>query len=74
MEYATCDCGGKHEAPSMNHCDALRCVCGNTGSAEGFFPVTTAGRDIDADDTAALQCDRCGRIISMTTGKVLRRV
>lgn len=50
MEYITCDRGGKHEAPNMDQCDALRCVCGNPASAEGFFPVTTAGREIDADD------------------------
>lgn len=55
--------------------DAWVCRCGNTPSAEGFFPSDARGNQVEptpADwTTDCYVCARCGRIINQKTLEVV---
>ena len=61
-----------HEADNG---EAWICICGNTPSADGFFPCDAEG--IEMEPVAGWKdlyvCARCGRIINQTSLDVVGR-
>ena len=47
------------------------CFCGNQPCYEGFHPCNLKGAYLDTDVSELYVCDRCGRIISDQTRRVL---
>lgn len=52
-----------------------QCICGNTASANGFYPCTITGEYLSEDayprNEAYLKCDACNHVIERESGKVL---
>lgn len=48
----------------------MLCVCGNTGSADGFTDVDEHGRDATPASNCWLRCERCMRLLHAVTGQV----
>ena len=63
-----------HEAGNK---EAWLCVCGNTPTADGFFPCNSEGEEVEpvASEwtTNCYVCSRCGRIIDQATLEVRGR-
>ena len=57
--------------------DAWVCLCGNTPSAEGFYPCDALGTQVEPTPedwtTGCYVCARCGRIINQTSLEVVSR-
>ena len=55
--------------------DAWVCRCGNTPSAEGFYPCDALGNEVEPTPTKwttdCYVCGRCGRIIIQTSLEVV---
>ena len=64
-----------HEATSP---EAWLCLCGNTPTADGFFPCDEHGNEIQPTPAAwtsgSYLCARCGRIIKQASLEVVGRV
>lgn len=58
--------------------DAWVCVCGNTPSDAGFYPINALNEEVEptAEDwkTNELFCDQCGRVIDQDTLAVVRQL
>ena len=57
--------------------EAWVCLCGNTPSADGFYPCDVQGNAVEptpADwTTGCYVCAKCGRIINQTSLEVVGR-
>lgn len=58
--------------------DAWVCLCGNTPSNAGFYPVNNNGEVVEPTysewNTNNYVCSNCGRIIDMNTLEVVNHV
>jgi hypothetical protein len=58
--------------------DAWVCICGNTPSGDGFYPIDQNDHEVEptAKDWTTNQyfCGRCGRVINQATLEVERRL
>jgi hypothetical protein len=56
--------------------DAWVCVCGNTPSDYGFYPISADNVEVEpfaeAWTTGEYYCARCGRVIDQVTRRVVR--
>lgn len=63
----------KHES---HDADAWICVCGNTPSDYGFYPISADNIEVepmpDVWMTGEYFCPRCGRVIDWATRRVVR--
>ena len=67
----------EHLTHEPNNEEAWICVCGNTPTADGFYPCDKDGKEVtptpDAWTTGCYVCARCGRIIDHNSLDVLGR-
>ena len=58
--------------------NAWVCICGNTPSDSGFYPVNEDGHEVEPTETTWPSghycCPLCGRVIDPETMQVVRRV
>ncbi len=58
--------------------DAWVCICGNTPSDSGFYPINEANHEVEptpkAWTTHQYCCHECGRVIEMNSLEVVRRI
>ena len=58
--------------------DAWICVCGNTPSDAGFYPIDSGVSEVEATladwTTNEYFCNNCGRVIDQDSLEVTRRV
>lgn len=67
----------EHIAITSTDPDAWLCVCGNTPTADGFYPCDARGGEVEptaeAWTTNCYACARCGRIIDQGRLEVVGR-
>lgn len=65
----------RHEKGNL---DAWVCLCGNTPSDAGFYPIDASNHEVEptteAWKTNQYFCAQCGRVIDQDTLKVVRRL
>jgi YD repeat-containing protein len=65
----------KHEPHDK---DAWVCICGNTSSELGFYPIDDNNREVEPTErdwtTNQYVCDQCGRVIDKDTLEVVRKL
>jgi hypothetical protein len=65
----------KHEAGDH---DAWVCLCGNTPSDDGFYPIDEGNHEVEPTPeewkTNQYFCNRCGRVIDPDTLEVVRKL
>lgn len=58
--------------------DAWICLCGNTPSDDGFYPIDDSNHEVEPteDDwkTNHYFCNTCGRVIDQKTLQVIRKL
>lgn len=58
--------------------DAWVCVCRNTPSDDGFYPIDEANHEVEPTPedwtTGVYFCSRCGRVIDQKTLRVVRKL
>ena len=58
--------------------DAWVCLCGNSPSDDGFYPVGESDNEVEPTQeewkTGEYFCNRCGRVIDQHTLQVVRRL
>jgi hypothetical protein len=68
----------EHIRHEQGNPDAWACLCGNTPSDDGFYPIDDGSHEVEptAKDwtTNHYFCARCGRVIDPDSLTVVRRV
>lgn len=68
----------EHIRHEPNDNDAWKCICGNTGSRDGFYPIDETSHEVEptaADWRTGLYCcTTCGRVIDPESLEVVRRI
>lgn len=58
--------------------DAWVCICGNTPSGDGFYPIDAGHREVEPTEkdwkTNQYFCNQCGRIVDQDSLEVVRRL
>lgn len=58
--------------------DAWVCLCGNTPSDDGFYPIDESNHEVEptaeAWKTNQYFCNQCGRVIDQHTLEVVRKL
>ena len=56
--------------------DAWVCICGNTPSGDGFYPIDEGNHEVEPTEkdwtTNQYFCAQCGRVIDQATLQVVR--
>lgn len=68
----------EHITHEESNDEAWVCICGNTPSDAGFYPIDNGNRQVEPVASEWLTghyfCDQCGRVIDPETLRVVRRL
>lgn len=68
----------EHITHDDNDKDAWICICGNTPSDSGFYPIDNDSHEVEPTEkdwaTNQYFCAKCGRVIDMETLEVVRKL
>lgn len=68
----------EHITHENDNPEAWVCICGNTPSSDGFYPINSKNEEVEPVpedwDTNQLFCNKCGRVIDQDTLEVVKQL
>ena len=68
----------QHITHEKGNPEAWVCVCGNTPSDSGFFPIDSGNREVEPTKeswtTNQYYCGRCGAVIDQSSLEIVRQL